>query len=64
MSYRFTSEELLLISRAVASYQHNAEFQTVIEKVEILTSGERTKSDFYSPINPSHADGRLTTYAR
>ena len=64
MSYRFTSEELLLISRAVASYQHNAEFQTVIEKMAILTSDEPTKSVLYPSTNSSPAHGRLTTNAR
>lgn len=64
MSYSFTSEELLLISRAVASYQHNAEYRTVIEKMAMLTSDERTRNDFYSSTNSSRAHARLTTNAR
>lgn len=47
MSHRFTNEELLLISRAVASYQHNSEFRAVIEKVEELTGEERAIKDRY-----------------
>lgn len=64
MSYRFTSEELLLISRAVASYQHNAEFRAVIEKMAALTSGELTKNAFHPSISSTHAQERLTTNAR
>ena len=64
MSYRFTSEELLLIGRAVASYQHNDEFRAVIEKIAALTSGELTRSDFYPATNSSHAHARLMMNAR
>lgn len=64
MSYRFTSEELLLISRAVASYQHNAEYRTVIEKMAMLTSDEPTSNGFYSSTKSSHAHARFTTNAR
>ena len=64
MSYRFTSEELLLISRAVASYQHNAEYRTVIEKMAMLTGDELTTNVFYPSTSSPHAHGRLTTNAR
>ena len=55
MSYCFTKEELLLISRAVASYRHNSEFRTVIEKVEELICDKSAIKDRYGStrgVNP------------
>ena len=47
MPNRFTSDEMLLIAHALSSYQHNAAFRSVRDKVRAVVdeiNGDQTKA--------------------
>lgn len=47
MPNRFTSDEMLLIAQALSSYQHNAAFRSVRDKVRAVVdeiNGDQTKA--------------------